>query len=458
MTSAILLVEARGQSVHCREDSCVNLVQAAWLARELVRHGVDVRMRLIADAGQSIEEYSILCHAKDEVDGFKERIAMAADPRAARYDVVRELRARLPFTYDAVASGGIEIEDRLFYSPLLARVTGVNRELTATLRDVTHPMFDTGRIDELEQVIEAHAGAPYLDLDLALARRVISIVAGDAFEAIDIATVSRPDQEPRHWLHGAEGRAMIESDLARKETGESNGGFHDRLIGVFASLTPAGEERPYFNSPVCCRVEHGKVRLIARDRFNVLGLTASERMKFDRFRELLDAQNSGGPVRLLAMKYPHTSRIIAASVAAEAVELCERGLVHVMFIDGIGGWNPTTAGLIDAELHATLPPSACYHRVTACCRSWTRSPPTRRPCSRTASSRRLWFSRCFNRGSIASFRRSATSTGEARSRRTPVDYNFRSAIAASFLERSIFCCSLPPPPTLTRTMALPLRT
>src|SRR5947208_1201247 len=56
MTTAILLVEARGQSVHCREDACVNLVQAAWLARELVRAGVDVRLRLIADAGQSIEE------------------------------------------------------------------------------------------------------------------------------------------------------------------------------------------------------------------------------------------------------------------------------------------------------------------------------------------------------------------------------------------------------------------
>ena len=52
MTTAILLVEARGQSVHCREDACANLVQAAWLARQLVRAGVDVRLRLIADAGQ----------------------------------------------------------------------------------------------------------------------------------------------------------------------------------------------------------------------------------------------------------------------------------------------------------------------------------------------------------------------------------------------------------------------
>src|SRR3954453_23319471 len=97
VTTAILLVEARGQSVHCREDACGNLVQAAWLARELVRGGVDVRMRLIADAGQSIEEYSILCHAKDEAGGFRERIVTAADQRAARYEVVRDMRARLPF-------------------------------------------------------------------------------------------------------------------------------------------------------------------------------------------------------------------------------------------------------------------------------------------------------------------------------------------------------------------------
>lgn len=364
MTTAILLVEARGQSVHCREDACVNLVQAAWLARELVRGGVDVRMRLITDAGQSIEEYSILCHAKDEVDRFKERIMTSADQRAARYDVVRELRARLPFLCEAVAAAGIEIEERLFYSPLVAHIAGVNRELIATLRDVSHPMFNVERLADMEELIEMHTGVPYLDLDLAIARRAIAIVTGDAFESIDLDTVSRPDQEPRHWLHGPEGRAMIESDLVRKETGESNGGFHDRLIGVFASVIPTGEERPYFNSPVCCRVEHGKVRLIARDRFNVLGIAGSERMKFDRFRELLDAQDSGTAERLLAIKYPHTSRIIAAGVAAEAGASLDGGPVHVMFIDGIGGWNPTTAGLIDVELRVMLPAAVTYHRVT----------------------------------------------------------------------------------------------
>ncbi|MGA8807875.1 MAG: hypothetical protein WB973_08345 [Thermoanaerobaculia bacterium] len=363
MTTAILLVEARGQSVHCREDACVNLVQASWLALELVRAGVDVRLRLIADAGQSIEEYSILCHAKDEAEAFKGRIATAADPRTARYAFVRELRARLPFTFGAVPAGGIEIEDRLFHSPLVARIDGVNSELLATLRDVAHPLFDAEAIDEVEMLIAAHEGKPYLDLDHAVAQRAIALVTGDEFAAIDIATISRPEDDPRHWLHKEAGRTLIENDLLRKQGGES-GGFHDRLIGVFASITPNGEERPYFNSPTCCRVEHGKVRLIARDRFNVLGLAASERMQFDRFRELLDAQNAGAAERLLAIKYPHTARFVAASIAEEAIAI-ETGPVHVMFIDGIGGWNPTTAGQIDVELRASLPDAITYNHITA---------------------------------------------------------------------------------------------
>jgi hypothetical protein len=361
MTTAILLVEARGQSVHCREDACVNLVQASWLARELVRAGVDVRLRLIADAGQSIEEYSILCHAKGEVEPFKNRIVNAADPREARYGVVRELRARLPFTFGGVPAGSIAIEDRLFYSPLAARIEGVNSDLR--LRDVQHPLFDASAIDEMEMLIAAHTGKPYLDLDLAVALRAIAIVTGDEFEAIDIGTVSRPADDPRHWLHEGTGRRLIENDLLRKEGGES-GGFHDRLIGVFASVTPAHEERPYFNSPTCCRVEHGKVRLIARDRFNVLGLAASERMTFDRFRGLLDAQNAGAAERLLAIKYPHTARFVAASVADEA-KAVDDAPVHVMFIDGIGGWNPTTAGQIDVELRASLPDAISYDHITA---------------------------------------------------------------------------------------------
>jgi len=186
-------------------------------------------------------------------------------------------------------------------APLVARIDGTNDDLLVTLRGAVHPLFDPSAVDELETLIRAHAGKPYLDLDHAVARRAIAIVCGDEFEAIDIATVSRPEDDPRRWLQEESGRTLIENDLLRKQGGESSG-FHDRLIGVFASITPNGEERPYFNSPTCCRVEHGKVRLIARDRFNVLGLTASERMTFDRFRELVDAQNAGPAERLLAIK------------------------------------------------------------------------------------------------------------------------------------------------------------
>src|ERR1700760_2549353 len=129
MTTAILLVEARGQSIHCREDSCVNLVQAAWLARAFVERGVDTRIRLILDPGQSIEEYSVLCHRKDH-DDLRLRLNVGAglgEARASRYALVRELReTSVPILFDADNGSGVEIEDRLPFSPLLARVLGTN--------------------------------------------------------------------------------------------------------------------------------------------------------------------------------------------------------------------------------------------------------------------------------------------------------------------------------------------
>ena len=73
----------------------------------------------------------------------------------------------------------------------------------------------------------------------------------------------------------------------------------------------------------------------------------------------------GAAERLLAIKYPHTARFVAASVAAEAIAAADDGPVHVLFIDGIGGWNPTTAGQIDVELRAALPDAITYNHVTA---------------------------------------------------------------------------------------------
>jgi hypothetical protein len=356
MTTAILLVEARGQSVHCREDSCVNLAQAAWLAREFVRRGVDTRIRLIMDPGQSIEEYSVLCHRKDH-DAIRARLSLG-EARAARYAFVRELReTSIPILFDAESGNGIVIEDRLPFSPLLVRVRGMNDD---ALRAVDHPLFACERLDDYRRLVAENTGSPYLDLDLAVARFALRILLGDDFENIDLAVVSRPPDESHLWF--ADEKALIEDDLASKERGASDE-FTDRLIGLFLSVIPKGEERPYFNSPTGVRVEHGKVRVMARDRFDLFGLRASERMTFDRFRELLAAQSAGAPERLAALKYPFTARMIAAGIGAEARAMAGQDDVKVMFIDGVGGWNPATSGLIEARLRCELPPEIEFHRI-----------------------------------------------------------------------------------------------
>jgi hypothetical protein len=358
MTTAILLVESRGQSMHCREDSCVNLVQAAWLAREFVRHGVDTRIRLIMDAGQSIEEYSVLCHRKDH-DALRARIAIGiGEASTSRYALVRELReTSVPILFDADNSGGIVIEDRLPFSPLMARVLGTNDD---ALHAVDHPLFSNERLDDYRRLVAENMGRPYLDLDLAVARFTLRTLLGGDFAAIDLAVVSRPPNASHLWF--AEELEMIEEDLAAKEHGASDE-FTDRLIGLFLSVTPKGEERPYFNSPTSVRVEHGKVRVIARDRFDLFGFSASERMTFDRFRALLAAQSAGAPERLAALKYPFTARVIAAGIGAEAREIAGHDDVKVLFIDGVGGWNPATSGLIEARLRAELPSGIDFYRI-----------------------------------------------------------------------------------------------
>lgn len=360
MTTAILLVEARGQSIHCREDSCVNLVQAAWLARAFVERGVDTRIRLIMDPGQSIEEYSVLCHRKDH-DALRTRLSVGVglgDARASRYALVRELRETLlPILFDADNGSCVVIEDRLPFSPLIARVLGTNDD---ALHAFDHPLFANERLDDYRRLVAENLGRPYLDLDLAVARFALRMLLDDSFEAVDLAVVSRPPNASSRWF--AEDREMIEKDLAAKEHGASDE-FTDRLIGLFLSVTPRGEERPYFNSPTGVRVEHGKVRVIARDRFDLFGLRASERMTFDHFRALLSAQLAGAPERLAALKYPFTASVIAARIGAEARKTAVHDDVKVLFVDGVGGWNPATSGLIEARLRAELPPEIDFHRI-----------------------------------------------------------------------------------------------
>ena len=159
MATAILLVESRGQSVHCREDSCVNLVQAAWLARELVRAGVDVRMRLIADAGQSIPGVFDPLSRERRSDRLPGRIATAANPRETRYGIVRELRARLPFSYDAVPPV-VSSRDAGFFIRRCSRGSSGVNESCSQACEMSPIRCSTRRARRIGSLIDAHVARP----------------------------------------------------------------------------------------------------------------------------------------------------------------------------------------------------------------------------------------------------------------------------------------------------------
>lgn len=349
---AILLIEGRGQAIHFKEDANLNLLQAAFIARALLESGHDVRLRIILDPGQSIEEYSFLCHAADAtMDRYRSM---------ERHEMVRTVRAQLPVTIEGMPLGGMAIEDRVFFAAMAARITGVNEEVMASLRRLEHPLVDHGRIDEYEALLRAYTGEPYLDLEERVARDVLRDFIG---QELDFRIVSRREGCPTTWLRDPVASGIIDRDLAEKERGGA-ADFQDRLIGLFTTVHDPNEERPYFNSPICVRREHGKVRIIARDRFSLLGLKASERMSFERFRELIAAQSRDAGERPIMLKYPYTARYIAAGIHREVDELAASGPVSVYFVDGLAGaLNPSTGGLIDAELRQTLPGRAAYHRV-----------------------------------------------------------------------------------------------
>ena len=369
--TAILLVEGRGEAVHLREDAGINLLQAAFIARELIDNDWRVVLRVILDPGQSICEYSLLCHAADDVVArYRAAVRLAAAPRKARYAVVREIRETLlPFTVDAKAIDGVEVEERLFFAALLARITSINDRVLARMRATRHPLIDGGEgFDEYERLLRAHVGAAYLDFEEAIACWTLRRCLGDAFEGVDsIAAVSRAYGGPQRWLSDPLcARVVREGIDAQEKALDRSGDFRARLIGLFAPVVAAGEERPYFNSPTSCRREHGKVRILARDRFDILALRASERMTFDRLREMLDAQDAGRATRPFALKYPYTARWIAATVAQEAAALAAGDVAQVIFVEGIDGIvNAGTGALVDAELRARLPQSIGYHRIVA---------------------------------------------------------------------------------------------
>lgn len=370
---AIIAVEARGQALSLREDANISLVQAGSIARRLARRGFQVSIRLIIDAAQSIEEYSVLGHGEDDVCAvLRPRIESARDRRGARHALVREIRERwLPVTISCDQPAGAAVEENLFFTALLARVTGINPDVLARLRNASHPLFNPEAVDAYESVLRRHIGRPYLDLEESVANDVLEYCLGDVAAEVSIDAISRPGREAASWLSGDSLARVIQDDLSAKQSGCGDQDFQSRLIGLFTTMADPDEERAYFNSPTCCRYEHGKVRLLARDRFNVLCLRASERMTFDCLRELILRQNSGersNPAqRPLALKYPYAARHIVAVLASQALRHADEGVSKMVFVEGVEGEiNAATGGLIDRELAARLAGSSVeYHRVVA---------------------------------------------------------------------------------------------
>lgn len=365
---AIILAEGRGEAIHLREDASLNLLQAALLARDLIEGGWRVEIRVIIDPGQSIEEYSLLCHFEDEeIVSYRQRVTDASHRSATRHAIVQEIREQnLPFAITADPAGAVRIEERLFFAAFLARVGERNRTVLERVRQIDHPLVDRRGIEAYESLLAEHQGRPYLDLEEAVARWTLRRCLGELAAEVVISTVSRVEGEPATWLSDPLSSAIISRDLAAKERGEGDD-FRSRLIGLFPPVQDPSESLPYFNSPTCCRREHGKVRILPRDRFDLLGLKHSERWSFARFREQLQQQNSGTSPRPFALKYPYTAQLISHAIVRDARALAATGVAQVLFVEGIeGSTNGGTGDLVDQELRAALPSIGVpYRRIVA---------------------------------------------------------------------------------------------
>lgn len=369
MKSVLLVTEGRGQAVHLREVANINLLQTGFLAARFVEQGFETRVRLVLDGGQSPEEYSILCHyGESDLAALRTVIEDAPDRREARRAVVRQIReTHLPFTMAADAGlTGLAIADDVFFAPLAARITGVNPAALATVRNARHPLLDRRRVDDYEELLAGHVGRCYLDLEETLGRLAIERCLGEQASAVDIAAVSRPPLHAADWFRDEAVREVVDGDLAKKEKGGCGDDFVARLIGVFPSVADPLGGLPYFNSPTCTRREHGKIRILPRDRFGLLSLAGSERISFAKMRELLERQSTGQPERLLGIKYPYSALLLVRQIAREAAELARGGPVKVLFVEGLeGSVNPLTGGYIDELFRELLQPGIEYHRFVA---------------------------------------------------------------------------------------------
>lgn len=368
MQLVFLVVEARGQALHLREDANFNLLQAAHLARLLVDRGVEVRVRLVIDGGQSVEEYSLLPYWEERHEEWRRGVALAANRRAARRSLVTELRDLLPFEIEVNPSfaAASEIASELFYAPLVARLSLAGRPREAAferLAALRAPEIDLTRWAEVEELAAAFAGRPYLDLEEEIARRTLHRRAG----VTDVRRLAPAGPTSDEWVGGVFER-LIAEDLATRErphdkSEEST--LASRLLGVFPAVRDPLSGQLYFNSPTSCRVEHGKLRLAARDRFDLLAFEGSERTTFEELRERLHHAAAGRD--LVAAKYPVVPRAVAADLAAEvAAALDSADEIAVVFLEGITGLvNPQTGGFLATLLRESLPPQVGYHRFSA---------------------------------------------------------------------------------------------
>lgn len=362
---ALLVVEARGQAIHLREDACLNLTQAGYLASRLAALGVEPHVRLVIDAGQSVEEYSVLYHrSEEELAAIRRTIRLAPDRRAARRDAISELRERwLPYLIEADdARAGCAVASELFFAALAGRVGEESEAALAKLRDASHPAIDLARLDEWRELLAAHRGGRVLDLEEAVARRSLARWDG-AVASVEVLT--RIAAEPSAWLGDPGFAALVEAEIDERQA-QGGRDLDRRLFGFFPPVADPLSGRDYFNSPTSLRSEHGKVRVGARDRFDLLGFEGTERWTFEELRQRIARQRTGPVDRPFAPKYPLAARRLAQEAGKEAARFADEGPTAMIFLEGVvGRVNPATGGLVDRLLRENTPEGCPYFRYAA---------------------------------------------------------------------------------------------